>query len=288
MRLSHRALPFALAALAALSPIRLTPQEEPLWITLERGTADAFRRALTDAGQDAAFTVEHDGKIVVARLAEEQVPLLSRLVHDLHRRCGGFIVHASEKEALAEATRDPQEPVTPLVEYTIDNGPVVQAMLGQIQEANIRATINGLAAFNNRYYTSSTGVGAANYLRDRWLGYAAGRSDVTVQLFSHAWAQPSVIMTITGATLPSEVVVIGGHLDSVNSSNPTAGRAPGADDDASGVASLTEAARAALAGGLPARAHREVHRLRGRGGRACAAPPRSPTSTATRASTWWA
>jgi bacterial leucyl aminopeptidase len=255
MRLSHRALPFALAALAALAPLPLTPQEEPLWITLERATADAFRLTLAETGQAHDFTVEHDGAIVVARVAEEQVPLLSRLVHRLHRRCGGFIVHASEKDALLEAARDPQEQVATLVDYTIDNGPVVQAILGQIQEANIRSTINGLAAFNNRYYTSSTGVSAANFLRDRWLGYAQGRSDVTVQLFSHAgWAQPSVIMTITGATLPSEVVVIGGHLDSINSSSPSAGRAPGADDDASGVASLTEAARAALAVGYrPAR-----------------------------------
>ena len=251
----NRALPFAFAALAVLSPLPLTPQEEPLWITLERGTADALRSELIKTGQEAAFTVEHDGAIVVARLEEPHAGTLSRLVHRLHRRCGGYMVHASEKAALEEATRDPQEPVTPLVDYTIDNGPVVQALLGQIQEANIRSTITGLAAFNNRYYTSSTGVGAASWLRDRWLAYAAGRSDVTVQLFSHAgWAQPSVIMTITGATLPSEVVVIGGHLDSINSGSPSAGRAPGADDDASGVASLSEAARAALALGYrPAR-----------------------------------
>jgi hypothetical protein len=128
-------------------------------------------------------------------------------------------------------------------------------MLAQLQEANIRSTITGLAAFNNRYYTSSTGVDAANWLRSRWLGYAQGRSDATVQLFPHAgWAQPSVVLTITGATLPSEVVVLGGHLDSINSSSPSTGRAPGADDDASGVASLTEAARVALATGYrPAR-----------------------------------
>jgi leucyl aminopeptidase len=58
-----------------------------------------------------------------------------------------------------------------------------------------------------------------------------------------------VIATITGTSLPAEVVVIGGHLDSINSSAPTTGTAPGADDDASGVASLTEAFRAAMVSG---------------------------------------
>ena len=56
-----------------------------------------------------------------------------------------------------------------------------------------------------------------------------------------------MIATITGTGFPAEVVVIGGHLDSINGSAPSTGTAPGADDDASGIASLTEAFRAAMA-----------------------------------------
>jgi leucyl aminopeptidase len=68
---------------------------------------------------------------------------------------------------------------------------------------------------------------------------------VSVQLFNHAgWAQPSVIATIQGTTLPSEIVVMGAHLDSINRSGGTT--APGADDDASGVATLTEVLRVAM------------------------------------------
>jgi leucyl aminopeptidase len=49
------------------------------------------------------------------------------------------------------------------------------------------------------------------------------------------------------------VVVLGGHLDSINVSSSTAS-APGADDDASGVASLTEVIRVAMLKGYkPAR-----------------------------------
>jgi hypothetical protein len=110
----------------------------------------------------------------------------------------------------------------------------------------------GLSSFSTRYYTSSTGVDAANWLRDRWTQLAAGRSDVTVALFPHAgWAQPSVMMTIRGQDLPDEYVVIGGHLDSINVTGGTT--APGADDDASGVATLTEVARVILADGVKLR-----------------------------------
>src|SRR6202008_3109734 len=64
------------------------------------------------------------------------------------------------------------------------------------------------------------------------------------------WKQKSVIATITGTDNPNEVVVIGGHLDSINQSNTgETGRAPGADDDASGVASLTEVYRQMIASG---------------------------------------
>jgi leucyl aminopeptidase len=60
-----------------------------------------------------------------------------------------------------------------------------------------------------------------------------------------------VILTIRGNELPDEVVVLGAHLDSINDSaggNPEM-VAPGADDDASGVATLTETLRVALASG---------------------------------------
>ncbi|MBA3821355.1 MAG: M20/M25/M40 family metallo-hydrolase, partial [Deltaproteobacteria bacterium] len=67
-----------------------------------------------------------------------------------------------------------------------------------------------------------------------------------VELFDHGYAQQSVILTIPGSTRASEVVVIGGHLDSITMGRK-AGVAPGADDDASGIATLTEVARVLLA-----------------------------------------
>jgi leucyl aminopeptidase len=127
-------------------------------------------------------------------------------------------------------------------------------MLAGVQELNIRNTINSLSTnWTTRRYNVQSGADAATWLKGQWTTIANGRADVTVELWSHTWLQPSVVATIQGTTLPNEVVVIGGHLDSINSSSAT-GAAPGADDDASGIASVTEIFRVAMANGYkPAR-----------------------------------
>jgi len=122
---------------------------------------------------------------------------------------------------------------------------VVNRWLGHVREANIRNTITHLStAYPNRYFASSHGRNAALWIRDHWLGLARGRSDVTAELFtacSNCSTQPSVILTIQGNELADEIVVLGGHLDSIsNSGSGDAMDAPGADDDASGIATLTE------------------------------------------------
>lgn len=51
---------------------------------------------------------------------------------------------------------------------------------------------------------------------------------------------PNVISCIPGATTPQEFVILGAHLDDI----PREGRAPGANDDGSGSASLLTIAAA--------------------------------------------
>lgn len=76
-----------------------------------------------------------------------------------------------------------------------------------------------------------------------------GRSDVEVSLFTHSWAQPSIIARIPGSNPSAPRVLLGSHMDSINSANPS-GRAPGADDDGTGTVNLLEAFRALLEGGF--------------------------------------
>ncbi|NTX35657.1 M20/M25/M40 family metallo-hydrolase [Myxococcus sp. CA033] len=225
--------------------------EREVWITLGSDALSEVNAAFIVAGAKVPSLAGQKGDVVALKLPESEINRVSRVMHDKLNRCGGFVYHDTEAEALAALASVGQTQLSPLaVTYTLDNGPVVNTLLGSMTEANILANITHLSSYATRYYTSATGVQAANWLKGLWEGYAGARAqtggDVTVQLFTHAaWAQPSVILTITGTETPSEIVVVGGHLDSTSSS----GNAPGADDDASGIATLTEVIRVAMANG---------------------------------------
>jgi leucyl aminopeptidase len=164
---------------------------------------------------------------------------LTEAMHEKHDRCGGYMVHDTLEDAFAEAVPERT------MEYTLDRAAAVKAVLPAIDTKRIYATIAELSANKNRYYMSASGARASVWLRDRWRGYTS-RPDVTVELMDHGYEQASVIMTIPGTTRANEVVVIGGHLDSIAPGGINS-NAPGADDDASGVATFDEVARVLLA-----------------------------------------
>lgn len=194
-------------------------------------------------------------ELVVARVDALQEARISRHVHEVEQRCGGYFAFRSRAEAEAfivdsrakEAIEHPGGSG-----YTIDNQATVLDWMPQAHESNIHGTISSLSSFRNRYFESSFGREAAEWIRDTWQGLAAGRSDIDVQLTtpcSQCSTQPSVILTIQGAELPDEVVVVGGHLDSINGGSSNVNQiAPGADDDASGIATITEIIRIVTAG----------------------------------------
>lgn len=186
---------------------------------------------------------------MVTRLPEVDLAAVSAFIHTKTTRCSGFIVHDSFEEATAAMVNATRRSYRTLPSsFTIDQQTLVQQMLPDLAEANILSTFTHLStAYNNRYYLNASGEQSALWIRDEWQSHATGRSDVTVTTYNHSgYNQPSVILTITGATLPNEMVVLGAHLDSIqsgaNNSDP-ATLAPGADDDASGIATLGEVIR---------------------------------------------
>lgn len=195
----------------------------------------------------AGFTPppQHHETIHLVEVSEAQMLMLSSAVHEKMHRCGGFIQHESRDEAL-QALYAPA-PLAPASKpsYNIDNQSVVTPMLANMQATNIAQTIIDLSNFTNRYYKTNVGVDASNWIKNRWQQIASGRSDIVVEQYTHSsWPQKSVILTINGSDNAGEIVVLGAHLDSINQSGTTeTTRAPGADDDASGIASLTEILR---------------------------------------------
>jgi bacterial leucyl aminopeptidase len=215
--------------------------------------ADALATARAVAARHGAelAILEAAGGAAVLALDDADLDALSAQMHERHGRCGGFMLHESLDDARA-SLRPPTAARTRPVDYTLDQAAIVREVLPALDPARILATIGELSSMKNRYYQSDTGAAASLWLRDRWRSFTS-RPEVTVELFDHGYAQKSVILTIPGATRPSEVVVIGGHLDSIALGGRTS-TAPGADDDASGIATLTEVARVLLAADVrPAR-----------------------------------
>ncbi|EAR08651.1 M20/M25/M40 family metallo-hydrolase [Reinekea blandensis] len=199
----------------------------------------------------ATLLTEDSQAINLIQVNEKHLSIISEMMHHEHNRCGGFIAHdslMSAQDELAQSQILMNQGLTLeslVAGYSLDNAPVVNALQQAMTEPGIRGIIEDLQAFTNRYYTSTHGENSAIWLRDEWSAIAAGRDDITVTLYDHSWPQSSVVMTIEGRTTPNEYVVLGAHLDSIISggmSNNT--RAPGADDDASGIATLTELIRA--------------------------------------------
>src|SRR5262249_39418243 len=156
-----------------------------------------------------------------------------------------FMAHTSLRDAFGALAADAPPPLRTPLDYTLDRGDVVRAVLPRIREDDILATIRALSSRKNRYYRSESGAAVSSWLRDRWRGFSE-RSDVSVELFDQGYPQKSVILTIRGTTKPDEVVVIGGHLDSI-APGGVQSDAPGADDDASGIATLDHVAQTLLA-----------------------------------------
>lgn len=180
------------------------------------------------------------------RLDDDALPALSALVHERLRRCGGFVRHDSAAEALAVLHRlgRPVARAARAPSYVIDDAAQVNAWLPQMQDSRILATIQQLSDFQNRIYDTSHGVAASDWLAAEWQRLAAGKRWITVRQLRHrGWPQKSVLLRMRGSDNAAETVVLGGHLDSIAGAANEATRAPGADDDASGIAAMTEVIR---------------------------------------------
>ncbi|MFF0225475.1 M20/M25/M40 family metallo-hydrolase [Streptomyces sp. NPDC004629] len=137
----------------------------------------------------------------------------------------------------------------------------LRALLREIDPARIEATVRTLASFGTRHTLSAQddparGIGAArDWLLAEFRSYAAvsgGR--MTAQLQSYVQEPASRIPTATritnviailrGSVTPERVYVVSGHYDSrATDVMDATSDAPGADDDASGVAVVLELAR---------------------------------------------
>ncbi|MBP9680967.1 MAG: M20/M25/M40 family metallo-hydrolase [Bacteriovorax sp.] len=185
--------------------------------------------------------------ISVVKIDEDALPWLSMFMHKEFKRCGGFMLHDDEAEAeslLASHGLQSFAQRNSFVAYSIDQDDMIKPMIAQLKEENILGTITQLSSFQNRYYKGEHGKKSAEWIKNTWSNLVKNRTDASVEYFNHtSWDQPSVILTIKGQS--DETIILGGHQDSINGyMGGASARAPGSDDNASGIATVTEVIRA--------------------------------------------
>jgi hypothetical protein len=139
--------------------------------------------------------------------------------------------------------------------------PGLRQLLSEISPARIEATITRLVQFGTRHTSSSQtdpvrGIGAATAWVYQQMQAIAATSSGRMTVQQQSFVQPAspnipvpttitnVIATLQGTANPERYYVITGHLDSrVTDVTDFTSDAPGADDDASGVAVVLELAR---------------------------------------------
>lgn len=174
-----------------------------------------------------------------------------KLHDEISTHGAGYIHMSSKQEALNDIIKPYASPLRKSIEYTISEDAIVNVALKKVSKDNIARHIKELVDYGTRYHKSAKGTQAAEDLKAKWeaMAKAYNRDDVSVKLFKHRGTKmPSVILTIKGATNPDQTVIVGGHLDSINREDLE--DAPGADDDASGIANITEAYRVLLETGF--------------------------------------
>lgn len=227
-----------LLSLAILLNISLFAQDsDRFYATMARQDARELKEDIPD---EIDILTEKGNEAVVF-----MSPSAAELLHDRILVHGpGYIFKSSYDEAISSINKTITTTSSRMA-FTITEDAKVSEALALMNVQNIEDHILELENYGTRYHTLAQGTQAAIDLKAKWEAMAAfyGRTDVSVRLYNHNnTPMPSVIMTITGAQFPDEFVIVGGHLDST--SNQGNNDAPGADDDASGIATITEAARA--------------------------------------------
>jgi len=124
---------------------------------------------------------------------------------------------------------------------TFEN-PTIREMMNQVNMDSLEATVQHLQDYQSRMWNSDNAFAASDWIAGRMA--ALGLEVEQQPFYANTWygsgqAAPNVIGIQRGTLYPDTYVVCGSHFDSFSYS----GNCPGADDNATGVASVLESAR---------------------------------------------
>jgi bacterial leucyl aminopeptidase len=192
--------------------------------------------------------------VAVTRLTANQINQISDYNHT-QNKCAGFQVLTAEEASQPHSVvshlktvQDNMMVLSPMaLARQIPYNDAHAKLAAQADPKLLQDTITWLSSYPNRWHKSKTPdvhVQALKVKLNEWLKDAPWK--YTIEVVPHTSTKQSTLkLIIPGSVRPSEVVVLGGHLDSINKTAdiPFIGstKAPGADDNASGSSNLIEA-----------------------------------------------
>lgn len=116
--------------------------------------------------------------------------------------------------------------------------PVIQGLLDELSVSDYQGYVQSLEAFDTRYFSTPGNDSARLWLSDTFESFGlAVRQDPYIH---DGATRYNVEASLTGRVNPDRIMIVGAHFDSI--SNNKLVLAPGADDNASGVAAILEMA----------------------------------------------
>lgn len=144
----------------------------------------------------------------------------------------------------------------PFAPLALEKSAHIEAALTEVSEDNLRSYVAWLSSFPNRNNRDAEPNRHVDEMKTR-LGAMLAEATIPYEISEivhTSTKQKSLKVRLVGSERPNEIVVLGGHLDSISQGWGGGGKsAPGADDNASGSANLIEALRILMTKAQPKR-----------------------------------
>ncbi|UCG31283.1 MAG: M28 family peptidase, partial [candidate division WOR-3 bacterium] len=173
--------------------------------------------ALTDYGE----ILMTDGSVYLLKIRPDMLEELIKEKVDIQRLMFSPIIRSSQRAS------------------KFYYNPLVQTIVDQVDPDSVLSVVQRLQDFVTRYSTHDSCDAAADYIAGKFTDYGCDSVYFQYHTTGHA---PNVVGVKTGTLYPDSIyTVVCGHFDATSYLSPNI--APGADDNASGTASVIEAIR---------------------------------------------
>jgi len=131
----------------------------------------------------------------------------------------------------------------------VSNNSIINEYCNEINADSIQAIIQSLQDFGTRFMLAPNRKAVADWIKNKFISIGYQNTIIDSFTVTKNWLntdttvwQYNVIATLQGMVNPQNIYITGGHYDCYTNFDPMI-VAPGADDDASGVAAVIEIAR---------------------------------------------